>query len=83
MNPTARAAAIPTEPLCLHCRQAPAPRTPTAMPGFCQGCTDRWEDIATLGFQVSVTEARRILAGTLPARVREELTAMVKFFEES
>lgn len=68
---------------CLQCH-APIPDpSPDLLPGMCRACTDRHEEISTLWIQITIAQARQMLGGTLPAKVREEISEMVKFYEET
>lgn len=67
---------------CLHCGTEYQP-DPLLIVGCCSTCSGRHEEIATIGFSVTIAEARKILAGTLPGRVRGELQEMVRFYDES
>lgn len=51
--------------------------------GLCHTCSAVHEEIAILGIQMTIADARKILGGKLPAKVRAQLADGVKFYEES
>lgn len=72
---------------CLHCQQeyAVPVQSTVQVPliaGHCPACSARHEEIATVAFAVSVADARKILGGMLPGRVRAILQELVRMYDE-